>query len=140
MRLELTKKTDLAFQAMAYIAGGDGGRVNGADLAAQLDISAQYLPHVMSPLTKRGWVSSVSGPHGGYELSAELDDVTLLDLIEAVEGPVDDSRCLHLGPMHDTDGSCAETSCALHEPWTKARSALLHELRETHLSDMMVAH
>ena len=135
MRLELTKKTDLAFQAMSMIAEADGERVTGADLADQLDISSQYLPHVMAPLTKRGWISSVSGPHGGYTLSTDLDDVTLLDLIEAVEGPVDDTRCLHLGPVHEAD-----TTCALHAPWTKARSALLDELRATQLSDMVVHH
>ena len=133
MRLELTKKTDLAFQALSTIAEADGERVNGADLAQQLDISTQYLPHVMAPLTKRGWITSVSGPHGGYTINADLETISLLDLIEAVEGPVDDSRCLHLGPVHETDNTCA-----LHAPWTKARSALLDELRTTQLSDMIV--
>jgi Rrf2 family protein len=135
VRLELTKKTDLAFQALSVIADSSGERVNGGDLAALLDISTQYLPHVMAPLTRAGWVSSVSGPKGGYTVTTELDNISLLDLIEAVEGPVDDSRCLHLGPVHDTSGSCA-----LHAPWTKARQALLDELATTQLTDMIVIH
>ena len=134
MRLELTKKTDLAFQALSVINEAAGERVNGSDLAAQLDISTQYLPHVMAPLTKAGWVSSVSGPRGGYSMSTSLDDISLLDLIEAVEGPVDDSRCLHLGPVHGATGACA-----LHTPWTKARQALLDELATTQLTEMIVA-
>ena len=135
MRLELTKKTDLAFQALSAIAEADGERVNGAELATQLDISTQYLPHVMAPLTKAGWVSSVSGPRGGYTLTTTIDNISLLDLIEAVEGPVDETRCLHLGPVHGASGSCA-----LHAPWTKARQALLDELSTTELSDMIVLH
>ena len=133
MRLELTKKTDLAFQALEEISAAEGERVNGGELADRLEISTQYLPHVMAPLTKAGWVTSVSGPHGGYTMMANLDDISLLDLIEAVEGPVDDSRCLHLGPVHDENHHCA-----LHAPWTKAREALLSELSETQLSDMIV--
>jgi Rrf2 family iron-sulfur cluster assembly transcriptional regulator len=135
MRLELTKKTDLAFQALSVIAEADGERINGFELASQLGISTQYLPHVMAPLTKAGWVSSVSGPHGGYSVTTGLDNISLLHLIEAVEGPVDDTRCLHLGPVHESSGTCA-----LHAPWTKARQALLDELATTQISDMIVVH
>lgn len=133
MRLELTKKTDLAFQALSVIAEAECERVNGSELASKLDISTQYLPHVMAPLTKAGWVSSVSGPRGGYTVTKDLDDISLLDLIEAVEGPVDESRCLHLGPVHGATGECA-----LHAPWTKARQALLDELAITQLTDMII--
>ncbi len=135
MRLELTKKTDLAFQALSAIAEAEGKRVNGSELAVKLDISTQYLPHVVAPLTKAGWVSSVSGPRGGYTIMRSLDDISLLDLIEAVEGPIDESRCLHLGPVHS-----ASAVCALHGPWTKARQALLDELATTQLNDMIVVH
>lgn len=132
MRLELTKKTDLAFQALEVIASARGDRVSGHELAERLDVSGQYLPHVMAPLTRAGWVSSVSGPHGGYVIAQDLDRISLLSLIEAVEGPIDDSRCLHLGPIH-TSG----VTCALHDPWTKARRAMLVELESTHLGDVI---
>ena len=132
MRLELTKKTDLAFQALQFIAAYDHERVTGAELAEHLDVSPQYLPHVMAPLTHTGWVQSVSGPHGGYVLAADLDAISLLDLVEAVEGPIDESRCLHLGPIHD-----GGLDCALHGPWTRAREALIAELSATTLGDMI---
>lgn len=131
MRLELTKKTDLAFQALDLISGSAGDRVSGAHLADVLDVSSQYLPHVMAPLTHAGWVSSVSGPHGGYVIAVDLRDISLLDLIEAVEGPLDESRCLHLGPIHGHDDNCA-----LHVPWRRAREALVVQLRSTRLSEI----
>jgi len=133
MRLELTKKTDLAFQALEFIAASSNTRVTGADLADDLDITTQYLPHVMAPLTRAGWVKSTSGPRGGYTINTDLTDVSLLDLIEAVEGQFDDTRCLHLGPKHN-----ANHHCALHEPWIRARTALLGERGDSYLTDMIV--
>jgi Rrf2 family iron-sulfur cluster assembly transcriptional regulator len=132
MRLELTKKTDLAFQALDEIASSSQERISGPSLAESLEITTQYLPHVMAPLTKAGWVTSTSGPKGGYVISTDLVDISLLDLIEAVEGEFDDTRCLHLGPKHG-----ANHHCALHDPWMKARAALLGKLGESKLSDMI---
>jgi Rrf2 family protein len=123
MRLELTKRTDLAFRALTAIESDPGHRVNGATLAGALDITTHYLPHVMAPLTRSGWVMSTSGPRGGYTLVGDLDNITLLQLVEAVEGPIDTSGCLHLGPRHNSGHTCA-----LHRPWTKARKALMAEL------------
>jgi Rrf2 family protein len=123
MRLELTKRTDLAFRALTTIAEDPEHRVNGSSLAGNLDITTHYLPHVMAPLTRSGWISSTSGPRGGYTLVVNLDDITLLQLVEAVEGPIDTTGCLHLGPRHRPGHTCA-----LHRPWTKARSALIAEL------------
>ena len=135
MRLEPTKKTDLAFQALEFITVSRDDKATGSDLAEALSITTQYLPHVMAPLTKAGWVVSTSGPRGGYSIEADLASVSLLDLVEAVEGRFDDSRCLHLGPKHN-----GGHRCALHDPWMRARSALLRELRVSALGDMIVAH
>ncbi len=132
MRLELTKKTDLAFQAIDIISSSDADKVTGPVLAETLEIPTQYLPHVMAPLTRAGWVTSTSGPKGGYCLATDLDEISLLDLVEAVEGEFDVSRCLHLGPKHGKGHHCA-----LHDPWMKARDALIHELGETTLAEMI---
>jgi len=134
MRLELTKKTDLAFKALEFIGESGDNRITGIVLAKNLGITTQYLPHIMAPLTRAGWVASTSGPKGGYTISSDLTDITLLDLVEAVEGEVDDARCLHLGPRHDTNDHCA-----LHEPWIRARTALLSELDNSNLAEMIVA-
>jgi Rrf2 family protein len=125
MRLELTKRTDLAFQAITALNNAPDRRLNGASLAEALGITTHYLPHVMAPLTRSGWVTSTSGPRGGYTLIFDLENITLLELVEAVEGPIDTSGCLHLGPRHNSGHACA-----LHRPWTKARLALIAELND----------
>ena len=131
MRLELTKRTDLAFRALTAIDDSSEDRVNGATLAEELDITTHYLPHVMAPLTRSGWIMSTSGPRGGYTLVIDLETITLLELVEAVEGPIDTTGCLHLGPRHGSG-----KTCALHSPWTKARRALIAELDDVTVGDI----
>ena len=80
----------------------------------------------MAPLVRAGWVVSEVGRSGGYQSAADLQDISMLDVIDAVEGTPDDGRCVLRG------GPClsAET-CALHDAWSNARKALLAELKRT---------
>lgn len=124
MRLEISRKSDLAVRALCRLAGN--GRVKGSDLATSVGATKAFMPHVMTPLVQAGWVSSDPGPHGGYELAADLRDISMLALIEAIEGPTVDGRCVLRG------GPCpAIEDCALHEAWVPARDALLDRLAAT---------
>lgn len=94
-----------------------------SDLAAAIDTTQTYLPQIMSPLVKMGWVDSKRGPTGGYVLATDPMTISVLDLIEAVEGETDTDTCvLRGGPCGGLD------QCAIHEPWKAARTALLKEL------------
>lgn len=129
MRLELAGKTDLALRAMQVLCVR-GERMGGAEIADSLGTSTQYLPQIMSPLVRRHWVESNRGPSGGYRLVVQLSDLSVLDLIEAMEGPTDTSTCVL------RRGTCdASNPCALHEAWSRARDALLRELTSMSLSD-----
>lgn len=121
MRLELTRRTDQALRAMACLAEDD--LLPGRRLAERIGVSTYHLSHVMGPLVAKGWVTSASGRNGGYQRVAALDAVSVLDLIEAVEGPTDTGECVLKG------GPCPPMPhCALHAPWVRARTALLSEL------------
>jgi Rrf2 family transcriptional regulator, iron-sulfur cluster assembly transcription factor len=125
MRLELTKKTDLALQALGCLAEDEVRRA-GAALAEEIGATRQFLPQVMAPLVQAGWVDSIPGPHGGYQLLEGLDVISVLDLIEAIEGQTDRGRCVLTGEK------CPRGEvCALHSAWTRARAALLDELSAT---------
>ena len=125
MEITLQRKTDLAMRAIGSLAT-HGSRVAGATLAAAVGASPQFLLHVMAPLTKAGWVDSARGPNGGYRLQVEPDRISVLDVIEAVEGPVANDKCVLRG------GPCpGSEKCALHEPWARARTALITELAAT---------
>jgi Rrf2 family transcriptional regulator, iron-sulfur cluster assembly transcription factor len=130
MKLELKPRTDLTLRTVAALT--DERRWRAAELADAVGTTPGYLAHVMGPLTRAGWVKSVPGPTGGHELVADLGTVSLLDLIEAVEGPTDDGRCVMAAR------ACpAPEPCALHESWVRARVAMTAELAATPLSSVV---
>ncbi|MDY7104923.1 MAG: Rrf2 family transcriptional regulator [Actinomycetota bacterium] len=130
MRLEITRRTDLATRALLVLAD-DGGRLKASQLAERVGASAGFLSQAMTPLVAEGWVRSEPGPTGGYVLAVDLSDVTVLDVIEAIEGPTDTAQCVL------EDRPCAGGGlCALHHPWSRARSQLLDELGSTSLSGL----
>jgi len=111
--------------------GRSEARCKGNDLAERIDTTASFISQVMAPLVRKAWVESEPGRNGGYLLNADLEDVSLLELIEAVEGPSENDRCV----LRGTPCPAVE-DCALHDPWTRARSALLRELALTSLSEI----
>jgi Rrf2 family protein len=129
MRLELAQRTDIALRALQTLCSC-GERVPGSELAETLDTTHQYLPQIMSPLVRRRWVSSSRGPRGGYQLEVELSSITVLDLIEVMEGPTDTNTCVLSGETCD-----ASDPCAMHGAWSQARDALLAQLSSMSLAD-----
>jgi Rrf2 family iron-sulfur cluster assembly transcriptional regulator len=132
MKLEISRKSELALAAVQELARHDGP-MKGAELAAVLETTPHYLPHVVRPLVVRGWVESNRGPTGGYRLTADLADITFFEFVEVVEGPMEEGRCVLRGkPCPSVD------LCVLHEPWLRAREALFEELRRTTLADVQI--
>ena len=130
MKLEISRKTELALSAIGELRRHQDP-LKGADLAALLETTATYLPHVLRPMVQRGWIESDRGPTGGYRLAEEPSNITLFDLIEVIEGPMDEGLCVLRGkPCPSVD------LCVLHEPWLRARQALFDELRQTTLADV----
>lgn len=129
MRLEVTRKSDLAVRALQVLADASG-RVKGPALAEAVGSTSGFVSQVMNPLVRLGWVRSDPGPSGGYSLAVELGSVSVLAVIEAIEGPTDSGRCVV------ADRPCNESgTCALHVPWLRARAQLLRELDATSVAD-----
>ncbi|HKZ29057.1 MAG TPA: Rrf2 family transcriptional regulator [Acidimicrobiia bacterium] len=129
MRLEITRKADLAIRAVQALR--DGVQRKGADLAEVIGTTPQFIAQVMKPLVRQGWVTSEPGPIGGYSLRSDPEDISLLGLIEVIEGPTVDGRCVLRGiPCPPFE------PCVLHDAWTRARNALLDELQGTSLAEL----
>lgn len=128
MRLEVTRKSDLAVRVLRALAARDG-RAKGSELAEEVGSTAAFVAQVVNPLVRRGWVRSDPGPTGGYSLVASLDEVSVLEVIETIEGPTETGRCVL------ADRPCNEHGpCALHVPWSQARDRLLQELSNVTVS------
>jgi len=128
MRLEITRRSDLALRVLRTLERS-GEQLRAAQLAELVASTPQYIPHVMNPLVRAGWVASGRGPLGGYSLTGPLACRSVLELIELIEGPTDSGSCvLRKGP-------CAGAElCALHDAWKTARIALLERLSEVPIS------
>ncbi|MDJ0924943.1 MAG: Rrf2 family transcriptional regulator [Acidimicrobiia bacterium] len=131
MKLELSRKTGLALQALLQLAAADSETMSGRELADLLETTPHFLPQVMRPLVISERVASSPGPNGGYRLTARLSDMTVLEVIEAIEGPFDLGKCISTG-----EPCPAKESCALHIPWTRAKDAVLAELGSVTLDVM----
>jgi Rrf2 family transcriptional regulator, iron-sulfur cluster assembly transcription factor len=122
MRLEVTQRADLAVRALLLLQRSPT-RLKSADLAAALGTTTGFVPQVMGPLVHAGWVRSVPGPTGGYEPVAAFDALSVLDVVEAVDGPTDTGRCVV------ADRPCeAAAPCVLHAAWGHARRELVASL------------
>lgn len=131
MRLEITRRTDLATRALLHLATS-GERTKSSALAESVGTTPGFLSQAMTPLVAAGWVRSDPGPTGGYTVLVDPADVSVLQVIEAVEGATDTGRCVL------ADRPCNEsTTCALHRPWGTARTHLLDELAATPLATLM---
>lgn len=131
MKLEVSGRTEIAISAIRELRTRDGASVKAAELAELLGTTANYLPQVLRPLVRRGWITSDRGPTGGYRFTADATEVSLFEVLEAVEGPWDENRCVLRGkPCPAID------LCVLHEPWQRARGALVAELKRTTVADL----
>jgi Rrf2 family transcriptional regulator, iron-sulfur cluster assembly transcription factor len=130
MRLEISRRADLAVRALVALSS-ESSRMKAGDLARVLDTTPGFVPQIVGPLVKRGWVRSEPGPRGGYSASGDLDEVTVLDVIEAVDGPTDLGHCVV------ADRPCGGAPhCALHVAWGRARDELLDQLRQVSLEQL----
>lgn len=105
--------------------------MKGSQLAEVLDATPGFMAQVLNPLVKVGWVASEPGPSGGYRLVTAIDRLSVLEVVEAIDGPTDDGRCVV------ADRPCSEaTPCALHHAWTRARNVLTSTLADLSLADV----
>lgn len=89
----------------------------GRRLAELIETTTPFISQVVNPLVQNGWIDSKPGPAGGYGLVADLTTLTILEVVEVVEGPIDNGRCVLAG------GPCGEL-CSVHEAWVDGRRAL----------------
>lgn len=134
MRLELTKRGDYAVRAMLALARApDDRRTSVRRIADEMEIPVRFLPQVMSDLLAAGLVEATTGRSGGYRLARPADAITLLDVVEAVEGDSRRRSCvLRSGPC-GLDGHCD-----VHDVFLAAQDAMLATLAAAHLADLPV--
>jgi len=127
MRLELTKRADYAIRTVMALAGStDTELLSVRRVAAEQQVPARFLSQVMRDLVRAGLVEGAVGRNGGYRLAKPSDAISLLDIIEAVEGDSRRRVCVLRG------GPCAVAGvCDVHAAFAAAQDDTLDRLQGT---------
>ncbi len=128
--MKLSTKGRYAVRAMVFLAENSGEGPLTLARIASCGLPRDYLEQLLGTLRRAGLVEAVRGSQGGYLLAKKPGDVTLGDVIGAVEGPVQLSACA-------TDGSCCEKSldCRLRAAWEELTSSINSVMERTTLED-----
>ena len=105
--LRISEATSLALHSVVFMAGNPDRLVPTAEIALALHSSESHLSKVLQRLAHLGLVRSSRGPGGGFTLNRPADQITLLEVYEAVEGPLTSSDCLLDAPV------CGGAHCIL---------------------------
>lgn len=133
MRIELTRRGDYGIRAMVTLARPGAGQLTGAELARATGIPASYVPQVMGDLVRAGLVANRRGRSGGYRLGRDADRISLLAVVEAVEGDGRRRTCVLRG------GPCRgrpEGACDVHDAFYRAQEAVFGTLSDVSLADV----
>jgi Rrf2 family protein len=127
--VKFTEASSLALHAMAILAAQPEQRVQIQAIGARLSISTNHLAKVMQRLCKVGLIESVRGRGGGFLLRRDPAEVSMLEVYEAVEGPLEICHCLFSPPK-----CCGD--CILGDTLATANSLVREKLSRTHLSHL----
>ena len=130
--MRVSAKVDYAVRAVAELAAADEGPIKGERLAEAQAIPLQFLEHILLELKHSGIVRARRGARGGYWLARPAGEVTIADVIRAVEGPIAD--------VQSTPPEAIEYSGnaeRLREVWVAVRASMRSVLEEVTLADLV---
>src|SRR5438132_2646696 len=119
--LKLSKKTDYALIAVQYMASGGADRVvNTKEIAEEYNIPVELLAKVLQKLGKKGLIVSQNGPKGGYVLAKSSADISVLSVIQAIEGHIGITEC-----YHNEDSNCMQMPrCNIRTPLRNIQNSI----------------
>lgn len=133
LMVELGRRTD----------GAEPADATPVSLTAVADAEAlplSYLEHLVAKLRQAGLVSSVRGAHGGYRLAMPAADIAMLDVVQALEGPIAPMECFHEereGKVLCSHEADAGRACATKVLWTRVQGGVTKALAGTTLAELV---
>jgi Rrf2 family transcriptional regulator, iron-sulfur cluster assembly transcription factor len=132
--MRLTTKGRFAVTAMIDLAMRNHlGPVTLAGISQRQDISLSYLEQLFGKLRRHELVDSVRGPGGGYSLARKAEELTVADIIVAVDEPLDATQCGGKENCNTHDGG----RCMTHDLWSTLNSKMIEYLDSVSLKDLV---
>ncbi|MFI5303223.1 MAG: RrF2 family transcriptional regulator [Nitrospiria bacterium] len=131
--LKLSKKIDYALIAMHYIAFMESDQVvNTKAIAEKYHIPLELLAKILQKLAKKGLVISHNGPKGGYLLAKDPAEISIGEVIQAIEGPIGIAEC-----YHDSDNFCSQKAhCNIRTPMGVIQMKIIDLLKGISIEQM----
>jgi Rrf2 family protein len=127
----VSEAANLGLHALAVIAASSEPVTRTREIAARLKASAAHLAKVMMALEHAGLVTGTRGPAGGYRLNRPARQISLREIYEAIEGPMQARECLFGEPV------CKAGGCALSDYFGKLNRDVARTLEHTRLTDLV---
>jgi Rrf2 family protein len=133
--ITLSRRGDYTVRAALYLAeawDGEGRFAKIREVAAAMDLPPSFTPQILGGLARAGLAEARAGRAGGYRLTRPPEGISLLEVVEAAEGPLAVDRCpLQGGPCH------WDVACALHPTWSRTAEAIRELLAGVTLADVV---
>jgi Rrf2 family protein len=130
----ITRATEYAIRTIIYLAQQPPGEiVLKKDICRTQDVTPAFLTKILQPLIKAGIVSSQRGVGGGFLLAKNATEITLLDIFQAEEGPLNLNHCLVEKAV-----CLRESHCAAHEIWNEAQGKMIDVLQGYSIAQLVI--
>jgi FeS assembly SUF system regulator len=131
--LRMGKLTDYGIVLMSYLAQKTELKHSAHTLADAVQVPQPTVKKVLKALSHGGLLKSERGAQGGYSLSRKANEISVAEIIAAIEGPIALTECV------SEQSSCEqENHCSIQTNWQRINNAVFHALDEVKLSDMLV--
>ena len=130
--MQITRQADYAVRAVLYLARQGGQRIATSTIAEEQHIPPSFLAKIISQLSIAGLLHTSRGARGGVTLARDCKDITLLEVVEAIDGPIQLNECV------ENAGACSFTrGCPMRPIWCEAQENLVSRLKETNFAEML---
>ena len=134
-------KAEYGVRLMVELGRQPGSRpVSLTAIADAERLPLSYLEHLVAKLRKAGLVTSTRGAHGGYRLAHPAEEITMIEVVEALEGPIAPMECFHETPEGKVLCSHADEvdrTCATKLLWTRVQGGVNRALAGTTLAELV---
>lgn len=131
--MQITRQADYALRAMLYLARTDPNqRASTSQIANIQQIPPSFLAKIISQLSIAGLIHTSRGARGGVTLARPTEEISLLDVVEAIDGPILLNEC-----THSKDGCPFGEECPIQPIWCNAQEELVNKLKSTKFADLI---
>jgi Rrf2 family protein len=130
--MQITRQADYAVRAVLNLSRSGDQRIATSAIAEAQHIPPSFLAKIISQLSIAGLLHTSRGARGGVTLARDAKDITLLEVVEAIDGPIQLNECV------GDNGICSfDETCPLRPVWCDAQEDLIGRLKSTNFANMM---